>query len=76
MELGASGGCNYKTGNWRDEVMTWSQGRGVDIVLDCIGASYFNDNLSCMAVDGTWVLYGLMGGSEVSGPALAGDSLS
>ena len=58
--------------NWREDVMKWTGGRGVDIILDCIGGSYFSDNLACLAVDGDWVLYGLMGGAEVSGPVLAG----
>ena len=73
VKLGASGGCNYKSGNWRDAVMTWTGGRGVDIILDCVGGSYFNDNLSCLALDGVWVLYGLMGGVQVSGSVLSGE---
>ena len=72
MSLGASGGCNYKTSSWREAVTSWSGGQGVDIILDCIGGSYAADNLACLAVDGTWVLYGLMGGAEVSGPILGG----
>ena len=52
--------------------MRWTDGRGVDIILDCVGAQHFSDNLSCVAVDGVWVLYGLMGGAEVSGPILGG----
>ena len=73
VSLGASGGCNYKTSSWREAVATWSGGRGVDIILDCIGGSYAADNLASLAVDGTWVLYGLMGGAEVSGPILGGE---
>ena len=44
----------------------------MDIILDCIGGSYAQDNLASLAVDGTWVLYGLMGGAELSGPVLGG----
>ena len=43
----------------------------MDIILDCIGGSYFQDNLASLALDGVWVLYGLLGGAEVSGPVLA-----
>merc|ERR1711952_323242 len=68
VKLGAAGGCNYKTGSWREAVTRWTGGRGVDIILDCIGGSYFQDSL---ALDGVWVLYGLLGGAEVSGPVLA-----
>jgi len=72
VSLGASGGCNYKTSSWREAVTSWTGDQGVDIILDCIGGSYAEDNLACLAVDGTWVLYGLMGGAEVSGPVLGG----
>ena len=71
VKLGAAGGCNYKTGSWREAVARWTGGRGVDIILDCIGGSYFQDNLASLALDGVWVLYGLLGGAEVSGPVLA-----
>merc|ERR1712130_823556 len=49
-----------------------SNGRGVDIILDCIGGSYSEGNLASLATDGRWVVYGLMGGAEVSGPVLGG----
>lgn len=38
---------------------------GVSLVLDCIGASYSTQNLDVLALDGRWVLYGLMGGADV-----------
>jgi len=72
IDLGAESGSNYKTGNWKDDVLKWTDGKGVDVILDCIGGSYFDDNMACIAVDGVWVVYGLMGGAQVSGPALAG----
>merc|ERR1711952_10874 len=65
VKLGAAGGCNYKTGSWREAVARWSGGRGVDIILDCIGGSYFQDNLASLALDGVWVLYGLLGGAAL-----------
>ncbi|OHC26519.1 MAG: NAD(P)H-quinone oxidoreductase [Pseudomonadales bacterium RIFCSPLOWO2_12_59_9] len=36
-----------------------------DVVLDPVGASYAQSNLQLLAVDGRWVLIGLMGGREV-----------
>ena len=44
----------------------------MDIILDCVGGSYAMKNVSSLAVDGRWVLYGLMGGVEVESPVLAG----
>lgn len=34
--------------------------QGVDIVMDPVGASYVNQNIDALAIDGSWVLYGLM----------------
>lgn len=44
------------------------EGVGVDLILDCIGGSYWEKNVNCLALDGRWVLYGLIGGADVSGP--------
>lgn len=44
------------------------EGAGVNLILDCIGGSYWEKNVNCLALDGRWILYGLMGGADVSGP--------
>lgn len=44
------------------------EGAGVNLILDCIGGSYWEKNVNCLALDGRWVLYGLMGGADVNGP--------
>lgn len=40
--------------------------KGVDLVLDCIGASYLEPNIEALAPDGRLILIGLMGGRESS----------
>lgn len=50
-------------------VSTW--GSGVDIILDCVGASYWEKNLNCLSTDGRWIIYGLLSGGEVHGDLLA-----
>ena len=40
------------------------------MILDCIGGSYLEKNTKAIAMDGQWVLYGLMGGANVEGPLL------
>jgi NADPH:quinone reductase-like Zn-dependent oxidoreductase len=62
-ELGMDIGVNYRTTNFADEVGRATEGRGVDIVLDSIGADYFDRNLQCLAPRGRMVVYGLMGGA-------------
>ncbi len=65
LGLGAAGACDRHRESFVDKVKEWTQGRGVDVILDPVGASYFNDNLACLAMDGTLVLIGLMSGHKV-----------
>lgn len=47
-----------------------STGKGANIILDCIGGQNWEQNVSCLALDGRWVLYGTMGGRTVEGDLL------
>lgn len=38
--------------------------QGVAVVLDCVGAAYFDDNVSVLAPGGRWLLIGFLGGSR------------
>ncbi|XP_037593652.1 quinone oxidoreductase PIG3-like [Cebus imitator] len=69
--LGAAAGFDYKKEDFSEGALKATQGVGVNVILDCIGGSYWEKNLHCLAADGRWVLYGLMGGAEVSGPLLS-----
>ena len=44
------------------------------MILDCIGSSFWEQNINSLAVDGRWILYGLLGGGGVTGNLL-GDVL-
>lgn len=59
--LGAERGINYRTEDFVAVVKERTGGRGVDLVLDIIGAEYFERNLTALAVDGRLVQIGLMG---------------
>lgn len=61
--LGAEGGAERKRGDFADAVMAWTDGAGVDVILDPVGAGYLAKNLSCLATDGRLVVIGLMGGA-------------
>eukprot|EP00106_Octopus_bimaculoides_P013832 XP_014781274.1 PREDICTED: quinone oxidoreductase PIG3-like [Octopus bimaculoides] len=67
LELGASAGFNYKETDFSEEVMKFTEGRGVNLILDCVGGVYWEMNVNCLAMDGRWVLYGLLGGRSVNG---------
>ncbi|XP_062863779.1 quinone oxidoreductase PIG3 [Trichomycterus rosablanca] len=70
VELGASAGFNYKECDFSDDVLQYTQGCGVDVILDCIGGSCWEKNVRSLAVDGRWVLYGAMGGKTIQGDLL------
>jgi NADPH:quinone reductase-like Zn-dependent oxidoreductase len=63
--LGALAGWSYKDGPFAPWVAEQTGGRGVDIVLDFVGAAYFEQNVQSLAVDGRMVVIGTMGGAEV-----------
>jgi putative PIG3 family NAD(P)H quinone oxidoreductase len=62
--LGADVAVNYRTAKFADAVKQATDGRGVDVVLDSIGAPYLADNLASLAVGGRLSLIGMMGGSK------------
>ena len=62
--LGAERGINYRTEDYAAVVKELTGGRGVDLVLDHIGAEYFERNLAALTVNGRLVQIGLMGGGS------------
>lgn len=64
-ELGATAAFNYKEQDWVEEVKNATGGKGVDLVIDFVGADYFQKNLDVAARDGKIVLLGLMSGLNV-----------
>ena len=65
IELGATAGCNYKEQDFADWVKDVTNGQGVDLIEDFIGAGYWNKNLQSLKIGGRLVLAGLMGGVTV-----------
>lgn len=66
-ELGADAAIDYKQADFAEEVKRLTDGRGVDVILDMIGASYLPRNLTSLAPDGRLVMIALMGGYKVDG---------
>ncbi|KAL4903030.1 hypothetical protein BDW74DRAFT_157315 [Aspergillus multicolor] len=64
-KLGATAGFNYRTQNWAEELSKATDGRGVDVIVDYIGAGYFQDNIKSAALDGRIVNLAFLGGIKV-----------
>ncbi|MGH7779871.1 MAG: NAD(P)H-quinone oxidoreductase [Candidatus Binataceae bacterium] len=64
LKFGADVAINYKRGSFVPAVKAASSGRGADVILDSIGASYFSQNLEALAQGGRLVLIGLMTGTK------------
>jgi len=63
-ELGADVAVNYKQASFAEAVHEATDGKGVDVVLDHIGADYLADNLASLAVGGRMSIIGLMSGAK------------
>jgi tumor protein p53-inducible protein 3 len=62
--LGADLVINYKEQDFAALCLEATAGRGVDVVLDFIGAAYAERHQRCLAEAGRWVVLGMLGGSE------------
>lgn len=65
LALGARAGWNYKEGAFAPWVAKMTECKGVDIILDFVGAAYFEQNVQSLALDGRMVVIGTLGGAEV-----------
>ncbi len=64
LELGADVAVDYRDGDFAAKALEATGGKGVDVVLDSIGAPYLRPNLDALAPGGRLVLIGLMGGAK------------
>jgi len=63
VKLGAKGGANYKEGPWLDQLKKIVD--GVDIIVDCVGADYFAQNLQFLNLEGKLIYIGFLSGSTL-----------
>jgi putative PIG3 family NAD(P)H quinone oxidoreductase len=63
-ELGAEVGINYRDEDFVERVREETDGGGVDVVLDNMGAKYLARNLEALAVGGRLVSIGMQGGTK------------
>jgi len=68
LELGADFAINYKTMDFVDRVKEFTDGRGVNVVLDMVGGDYVARNLQCLADDGRHVSIAIQRGGDATIP--------
>jgi NADPH2:quinone reductase len=62
--LGASRAINYRRDDFVEAVKSLTNGRGVDLILDMVGAEYLARNIASLASGGRLVEIGFMGGTS------------
>ena len=66
LDLGAQSAINYRREDFSEAVLRETHGRGVDRILDIVGADYLERHLKCLAQDGRLVIIGSMGSARDS----------
>ncbi|POA47133.1 NAD(P)H-quinone oxidoreductase [Pseudomonas sp. MPR-ANC1] len=57
---------NYREQNFAEVIAEKTAGQGVNVVLDIMGGSYLNGNVSALAMDGRVVMLGFLGGARAN----------
>lgn len=63
-KLGADVLINSKKESFSERVQKETQGQGVNVILDLVGASYWNSNIASLSIEGRLLLVGLPSGAK------------
>ena len=66
LKLGASAAINYRTQDFAAEVKTLTGGKGVNVILDMVGAPYATKNIRSLGTEGRLVIIAFLEGSKVA----------
>jgi NADPH2:quinone reductase len=66
LDLGAAGVINYREADFLADIKAMTDGAGVDVVLDMVGAPYTNRNLQALKRGGRLIQIAFMQGSTAS----------
>lgn len=61
-ELGADAAIDYRNADFAEEIKRLTDGKGVDVILDMVGAAYLARNIASLAVEGRLVQIAFMKG--------------
>ena len=63
--LGASTVINYREKDFLEALLEQTDGAGVDVILDVVGAPYWERNLKALSIGGRLILVGSLGGGTL-----------
>lgn len=62
--LGVDLAINYRSEDFVERVNEFTEGKGVDVILDVVGAKYLAQNVDALGMYGRLVIIGLQGGAK------------
>jgi tumor protein p53-inducible protein 3 len=65
IELGAEKAIDYKSEQFDDEVLKFTGNNGADIIIDFIGANYFEKNIRCLNYNGKLIFLASLSGAKI-----------
>ncbi len=65
LELGAEKAIDYKAEDFGEKALEFTDGKGVDVIIDFVAGPYLNQNIRSLAVDGRMVNLATLGGGRV-----------
>ncbi len=66
LNQGADLAINYRTEDFVVRTLEYTEGEGVDVILDMVGAEYLERNISLLKVRGRLVFIATLGGAEAT----------
>lgn len=65
LNLGAEKAIEYKLQQFDEEVLNFTNNNGADIIIDFIGADYFEKNINCLNQNGKLIFLATLSGSKI-----------
>ncbi|HVG38976.1 MAG TPA: quinone oxidoreductase [Pyrinomonadaceae bacterium] len=69
-KLGADVTVNYTEGDWPEQILRATDGKGIDLLIEMVGGEVGAQNMRCLAKGGTMIVYGAASGQDFSVSAL------
>ncbi|MBY7649431.1 MAG: NAD(P)H-quinone oxidoreductase [Candidatus Liberibacter europaeus] len=65
LKLGAKHAINYLEEDFSETIKKETKGKGVDFILDIVGAKYFNQNIDLLSHGGELIIISFIGGENI-----------